>query len=185
MSDIKISKRYAKALYDFSAEEKMIEQSFNDMSLIYKISAESKELKNFLKSPIIKNSKKVLVLKEIFGKSVSEISIKFIEIISSSHREDYLNSIAEQYISIYKEHAGIKVASIKTALALDENIRKQIISELEKQTGATIELNESVKEELIGGFVLSLDKKELDTSLKSKLISLRKEFESNLFVKKY
>jgi len=48
MSDIKISKRYAKALYDFSAEEKMIEQSFNDMSLIYKISAESKELKNFL-----------------------------------------------------------------------------------------------------------------------------------------
>ena len=185
MSEIKISRRYATALYEFAAEEKLIDEIYNDMSVIYNSCVNSKELRSFLKSPVIKYNKKLAVIKEIFKSSISDITYKFIKIIVHSHRESFIPQIAGQFIDIYKVEQGIKIATIKTAVSLDVEIRKQIISNLEKQTGATTELNEVVKEDLIGGFVLSIDNKELDTSLKRKFNQLRKEFDSNLFIRKY
>ena len=185
MSEIKISRRYATALYEFAAEEKLTDKIFNDMSVIYNSCRDSKELRSFLKSPVIKYSKKLSVIKEIFKSSISDITYKFIKIIVHSHRESFIPQIAGQFIDIYKVEQGIKIATIKTAVTLDDTIRKQIISDLEKQTGATIELNEVVKEDLIGGFVLSIDNKEIDTTLKRKFNQLRKEFDSNLFIRKY
>lgn len=185
MSEIKISRRYASALYEFAAEEKLADTVFNDMSLIYNTCADSKELIRFLKSPIIKYKKKLSVLNEIFKSSVTDITMKYIQIIVSSYRESFIPQIAKQYIDIYKADKGIKIATVKTAVPIDAKTRKQIIGDLEQQTGATIELNEVVKEDLIGGFVLSIDNREIDTSLKHKFTRLRKDFDSNLFIRKY
>jgi len=185
MSEIKISRRYAIALYEFAAEEKISDTIFKDMSVIYNSCAASKELRSFLKSPIIKYGKKLEVLNAIFKSSVDDITMKYLKIIVSSRRESFIPQIAKQFIAIYKAEKGIKIASIKTAVSLDDKIRKQIISTLEHQTGAKIELKETVKKDLIGGFVLSIDNKEIDTSLKNKFNQLRKEFDSNLFIRKY
>jgi len=185
MSEIKISRRYASALYEFAVAEKIDDTIFNDMSVVYNSCAASKELRSFLKSPIIKDNKKLAILKEMFQSLVSDITIKFFKIIVTGRRENFIPQISKQFIDIYKAEQGIKIATIKTAVSLNDMIRKQIIGDLEKQTGAKIELKETVKEDLIGGFIISIDNKEIDTSLKHKFNQLRKEFNSNLFIRKY
>jgi F-type H+-transporting ATPase subunit delta len=185
MSEIKISRRYANALYEFSVEQKMADVIFNDMTLVYNSCKSSKDLVNFLKSPIIKYKKKAEILKVIFGDKISEVTLNFMSIISKGRRESLLPVIAEQFIAVYKKAKGIKTATVKTAVKLDDKLRKEIIESLEKQTGSKIELNEVVKEDLIGGFVISVDNKEIDTSLKSRLNRLRKDFESNLYIRQY
>ncbi len=185
MSEIKISKRYANALYEFAAEQNMADRIFDDMSLVYNSAKGSKELRNFLRSPVIKVKKKFQVLKAVFGDAVSDVTIHFVEIITKARRERFLHLIAEQYIRIYKESKGIKTAVVKTAVELSDKIKKEIIEMLEKQTGSKIELDEEVKADLIGGFVITLDNKEIDTSIKSKLNRMRKGFEKNLYQGKY
>ena len=108
MSEIKISRRYANALYEFSVEQKMADVIFNDMTLVYNSCKSSKDLVNFLKSPIIKYKKKAEILKVIFGDKISEVTLNFMSIISKGRRESLLPVIAEQFIAVYKKAKGIK-----------------------------------------------------------------------------
>ena len=56
---------------------------------------------------------------------------------------------------------------------------------VKEHAGGTVELVETVDPELIGGFVLRIGDKQLDTSIKSKLNDLRAEFDDNLYEKDY
>ena len=185
MSELKISKRYAKALYEFAEEEKIVDKIHADMSLIFETCNANLEFIKFLKSPVIKASKKLKVVHAIFGKEIQKVSENFIRIITAQRREEYLPMIANQFVQLHKEAKGVKVAKIKTAVKLDDNTQKKIISLLENQTGAKIELEQEVNEEILGGFVLSFDNKEIDTSIKTKLIRLNAEFENNPYERKY
>lgn len=185
MSDLKISRRYAIALYEFAVEEKLIDKISNDMLLIAATCNTSKELMSFLKSPVIKSSKKSEVLDLIFKSSIQKVTGNYIKIITLHRREIFLPMIANEFINIHKDAMGIKVAYIKTAVPLDDNINKILIDLLEKQTGSKIELDVQVREDLIGGIVLSLDNNEIDTSIKNKLIRLQSEFNHNPYEKKY
>lgn len=185
MSEIKIAKRYAKALFDFSQEVGKTKDIFNDMSLVYSIFSESKEFINFLRNPIVKGSKKMLVFREAFNGSVNDITLKYIEIITKGKRESLLPEISKQYISLFKESIGLKTATIKTAVALDEAERKSIIANLMKLTKKDIELLETIDSSLLGGFVLQIDGKQYDASFKSKINKLKKEFATNEFIKQF
>ena len=55
-----------------------------------------------LKSPIIKTDKKISILSEIFSKTVSDLTMAFINIITNKKREMYLEGIAISFINLYK-----------------------------------------------------------------------------------
>jgi F-type H+-transporting ATPase subunit delta len=185
MSEVKISKRYAKALYEFAIEEKLVDKIYKDMSQLFQVCSSNMEFLKFLKSPIIKASKKLEVIHEVFGKEFQKVSENFIRIITVQRREEYLPMIASHFIQMHKDAQGIKVATIKTAAKLDAKMQKKIVDMLQKQTGSKIELDEEVNEELLGGFVLTVDNKEIDTTIKSKLVRLNSEFDNNPYERKY
>lgn len=71
MSDLRVAKRYAKALMDFSIEKKILDKVFADMTLIFNTCEENRDLTLALRSPIIKFDKKRAILQAIFkGKSI-------------------------------------------------------------------------------------------------------------------
>ena len=70
---------------------------------------------------------------------------------------------------------GIMQAQIGTAKRLHDDTRGEIISMIKKAFKAEIELKEVVDRDLIGGFVLSVEDKQLDASVKGKLNRIRKE----------
>lgn len=185
MSEIKIAKRYAKALFDFAKESSKTELINSDMTLMNAVFADSKEFTSFLRNPIVKGSKKMAVFAEAFKGKINDISLKYIEIITKGKRESLLPEISKQYIFLYKESIGLKTATIKTAISLDEVDRKAIIASLIKLTNKKIELNESIDPTLLGGFVLQIDGKQYDASFKSRINKLKKEFETNEFIKQY
>ncbi len=185
MSELKISRRYAKALFVFSQEEKLTEQIFNDMALMHQVLSENKDLKRFLKSPIIKTHLKSEVLKEIFDKKIQPITFSFIKLILTQRREFLLDFISCQFIELYKDSKGIKTAKIKTATELDSAMQQQIVKLLEKQTSAKVVLEIEEKPDLIGGFILSMDNQQIDTSVRNKLLRLKAEFDDNLYVRKF
>lgn len=183
MSEIKISKRYAKAFFDFAVEEKTLDAVYADMELISSTCNASRELMLLLKNPVIQNRKKMSILKQIFESNISPVSIQFLAIVSNGGREILIPNITEQFVNLYKEASGIKTAYIKSATKLDQETKQKITGLLEEQSKSKIELHESVDESLIGGFILNMDNKEFDNSLRNKLKRLQKDFSSNLFIK--
>jgi F-type H+-transporting ATPase subunit delta len=115
------------------------------------------------------------IVKAILQNQISDITMKFLEIIFKSRREVILPTMAKQYIIMYNELIGLKKVNLISAADLEGGIKKKIINILEEQTKNKIELEESIQEDLIGGFILNIDDLQFDASIKTKLAKLKIE----------
>ncbi|MEA3504313.1 MAG: ATP synthase F1 subunit delta [Bacteroidota bacterium] len=174
MNHIRLAQRYAKALFELAVEQNVMEQVKTDMSLVVEV-FNNRDFRNMIFSPIIRQEKKQDIIREIFKKSVAELSLLYILLIIKKKRESFLKEIAEQYIEIYKLEKGIITTTIKTTISLDAKLREQIISLMKSETKSEIELIEEVDENLLGGFVLEYNDKLYDASVRRKLSKLRRE----------
>ena len=177
--------RYAKSLILISKEQNSLETSFNDMLLVSSVCSSNKDFVNLLKTPIVKTDLKIKILNELLAKSISDLTLSFIILITKKKREILLPEIAECFIALYKNNKNIKEVSVVTAKPLDDDLRKEVMSYIEKQSNSKIELEEIIDESLIGGAIIRMDDKQLDASISSKLKSLKNQFSENLYIQNY
>jgi F-type H+-transporting ATPase subunit delta len=183
MKESKVASRYARALFDYASEEKILDQVRKDMDIVHNISETSRHFRLFLQSPVIRKDKKLAVIDQIFRPHISVPTLTYLQIIVRKTRESYIPGIARNFIHLHKEHQGIKAATLITAAPVDEDVRKKVIAYLEKRTQFTIELNEQTDPSLIGGFVIKIENFQYDASLLRQFKRLKREFDVNIFVK--
>jgi F-type H+-transporting ATPase subunit delta len=175
MNESKISVRYAKALYDLAKEDKKHDAVKNDMDTVITCYRESEEFKNFIQSPVLKESVKINLLKSIFRGKVSDLSMSLFDLLVKNKRESYLPFIALNYLHFYKEDLGIKEAVLITAVPLDKNFRENFLKYLNKKLKTKIEMAEKVDTGIIGGFKLKIEDQQIDASIASHLNRIKKE----------
>jgi len=183
MKEIKLASRYAKALFDFALEQNVLEQVKDDIELVISVCRQNRDFRLMLNSPIIFTDKKESIITEIFGKHIQKMSYHFLLIITRKKRESLIESIATQFIEQYKEFKNIITAQLTTAVQLDPQVKERVIALLKEQTQGEIELIEEIKEEMIGGFVLSFKDFQYDASIRKQIKELRKEFGTNLYIR--
>jgi len=183
MKDSRINGRYAKALFDLAIEQQILDTAFHDMQLVKEICQSSKVFESMLSSPIIKTDKKQAVVKEIMGNHLHQVSLSFILLILKKRREANLRSIAIEFIEMYKEFNGIKTAHLKTAMQLNSETKAEFKALLTQQSNKSIELLEEINPNIIGGFIVTIDDKQADSSISTKIQRLRKEFDKNIYAK--
>jgi F-type H+-transporting ATPase subunit delta len=185
MTESKVARRYAKSLLGLATEKNITEKVFSDMQLISSACHQSHDLALLMKNPIINTDKKEAVIKEIFSGKVDNVTLSFMDLMTKKGREGYLMEIAQEYINIYKESIGIKVAYVTTATPMDAATREQVLEIVKQMKGNKIELVESVNKNIIGGFVLRIGDEQFDATVVKKLRQLKNEFDSNSYVKEY
>ncbi len=178
-----ISQRYAKALFDLAIEFKELEKIKEDMLLVGSVTAENPEFRRLLASPVIPQGKKAAIIKGIFQQKVEKLTFRFLELVVRKEREVYLREIADNFIGLYKKHNNIITVNLITAQPVDEHIRKEILGILEETTHKNVELLENVDKSLIGGFVLTMEDKKYDSSIRHQINRLQRVFERNPYVK--
>lgn len=177
-----VASRYAKSLIDLAVETKQLEEVANDMRLIKKVCKENKEFVILLESPVVKTDKKMAIFKSVFGGKISETTSAFLDLIARKRREGYIDDIAYAFDEQYKLFRNITTAVITTATSLDAATKSKVIDIVKKSATGEVELIEKIDKSLIGGFVLTVNDKQVDTSIKRKLNDLRKNFSTNLYV---
>lgn len=187
MSEFRIASRYATSLISLAEEKNVLEETKKDIDLFLKVCKESRDFFLLLENPIVKSSKKNAIIKEIFEGKVSELSMAFFAIITKKGREAYLVAIAEAFLSLYNAHKGIVEAEVTTTFALTEELRKEVIKvigEIGGVSGQSTSLTEIVDKDIIGGFLIKVQDKQIDDTLSSKLSILRREMTENQYIKK-
>ncbi|MFB6306219.1 MAG: ATP synthase F1 subunit delta [Flavobacteriales bacterium] len=170
MINSKASKRYARSLIELAKEKNNLDKVFEDMSSVRKTCEEIKELTLLLKNPIVKKDIKQTVFKRVFKESLNDLSYSFIQLVIRKQREPILLNIIESFQEQYKEYNHIVTAEVTTAVALDKDLRNKI-KELVKgdDEKTTVELNEKVEKNIIGGLILRVGEKQVDSSIKTQL----------------
>jgi F-type H+-transporting ATPase subunit delta len=173
----RIAVRYARALFLSAKEQKLLDPVRADMDLLLDTVAKIPEIGQLLESPIVSAGRKTLSLTEIFKSGMSPLGLDFMRLVIRNKREEYLPGMARHYIRLYKEEKGIQVATISSATKMDDESARLIREMIHKAFKSEIELQHEVKEDLIGGFVLRVENKQLDASVKGKLASIKKELQ--------
>ena len=186
MHNTLIAQRYAKAIFDLALERNVVEDVKSDMELIYSVCLASSDFKLMLKSPVIRPEKKINVIKAVFGQQVSELSLRYMLIISRKKREMFIPQIADEFIELYKKFKNIFTVQISSAVELNDDLRKRVIALLEEQTKGSIELIEEIKKDLVGGFVLNYDDYKYDASIAYQLRKFKKSAaEVNFYLREF
>lgn len=183
MKESRISLRYAKALFELAEEMNVVENIHDDMLLVHSVCRSNKDFRQMLQSPIIKADKKNAIIKEIFFGKIHEMSFSFLRIITSKRRESYIESISFQFIEFYREYKNIVTAYLTTAVPSTKEIREKIIQLVKDYTQKDAVLVEEIKEKIMGGFVLKFADKQLDESIKTKIVRLKREYNINIYEK--
>ena len=183
MLNPRLASRYAKSLIDLAVEQDALETTLQDMQLIDATVRGSKEFASILRSPVIKADKKEAIIDAIFAARLSPLTRAFVRLLTQKGRENTLGEMATSFIKQYREMKHISQVRLITAAPVSEAVREQISSRVAaSMPGQRIELSTDVQPELIGGFVLEMDDKLVDASIRRDLNDIKKQFLKNLYV---
>jgi F-type H+-transporting ATPase subunit delta len=184
MSETRVASRYAKSLIDLAQEKGVLEQVHADMQLFAKTAKDSRDFSLFLSNPIINHGKKLAVLKNLFTGKVHDMTLRFYLLITEKNREAILVLVAQEFIRQYNEMKGIEKAQVTTAVPLNPELRAQLNQKVAQITGKTIQLEEKVDPDVIGGFLLRVGDKQVDDTIRTSLRTLRNKFKENPYINK-
>ena len=185
MTNPRLAIRYAKSLLDLAQEQGKLEEVFNDIKLLGNICKTSREFANVLKSPIIKEDKKNKIIESVTEGRISLLTSSFIKLLGSKGRESSLIEIISAFIEQYNEVKGIHKVKLTTAVEVSEELKNEFINKIKASEGIkNIELEASVNESLVGGFVLEMEGRKADASIRRDLMDVQKQFLNNDYIQK-
>jgi len=175
MNDSKISVRYAKAFFNHALEKGILDNVMQDVKLIFTVSQTVPDFNILLQSPVIAQKKKQSVIKHTFGDSLNPATFEFLNLIIANKRETFIEQIARNFLTQFRELKGIKKAVITTAVPVSENTKRNIMQFVKNQYNSEVELEEIVDNKIVGGFVLRVNDLQIDASFSSKLKKIREK----------
>jgi F-type H+-transporting ATPase subunit delta len=172
--------RYAKAVLDLATESGNVTAVLEDMKSIGATLEGSKDLLLALKSPMIKDSDKRAVLKEVFAKTSNE-TLGLIDMLVDNKRANIFGNVASSFVKLYNEQQGLQAATVTTAVAITPELETKVLAKVTELTGSKdVKLENIVDESIIGGFVLRVGDTQYNASIASQLSKLKREFSDSL-----
>ena len=169
-----ISDRYASALYDLASEKKLVDVVLDDLLFIQSTIKNNKDLKLVIKSPLIKSNDKLEILQNILkSKNPNELSSTFLKVLSKNKRFQKTLDIISQFKNINAQKRGDVLADITSAEKLSNEQQDNIKEQLRTILGDKLSLSYKVDEQIIGGLIIKVGSKMIDTSLSNKINKLK------------
>jgi F-type H+-transporting ATPase subunit delta len=170
-----VAARYGKSLLQLATESKSEDRVFQEMISLGELVAESDDLKSLLQSPIIKANDKKAILAKVL-KDFSSLTNKFVALLVDKGRENSLSPISQNYIQRYREMKGMAIATVRSAVKLDDKTLSKVEKYLKSMLGKEdIDLTNEIDPDVLGGMVIQFEDKVLDLSVARELKEYRKE----------
>ncbi len=174
MNDGLIPKRYAKALYKLAVENGDAHEIYELLKPLSRGLSGLDEVKRVLLNPYVPEQDKGKVMMQLVGAKPGSSLDKFILLVIRNNRAEFLRKIALAYVNLYRQEHDIAEVEITTATELPKEQTEGIVDIVRKlMPGTTLEVEQELDPELIGGFSVRVGDLLLDASVKNELNKLR------------
>ena len=169
-----VSDRYAAALYDLAAEKKLVDPVLEDLSNLKNMLKDNKELSLVIKSPLITSIDKLNIFESLLKKiNANELTSTFLKVIEKNKRFSNLASVITQFMNINSQKRGDVLADITSADELNDEQKNNITNQLKSILGDKLSLSFDVDKNIMGGLIVKVGSKMIDTSLANKINKLK------------
>ncbi|MBQ8822573.1 MAG: F0F1 ATP synthase subunit delta [Lachnospiraceae bacterium] len=171
-----VAKIYGEALFDLAMEQNKPDAYLEEVLGIGKILEENPEFDKLMKHPKISKAEKQEIVGNVFSGSVSKEMTGFLKLVVSKERYRDINSIFSYFVDRVKEEKKIGVAYVTTAIPLSAGKKAEVEQKLLQTTPyKKMEMHYSVDEDIIGGMIIRIKDRVVDSSVRTKLLEMKKQ----------
>ena len=151
---------------------------YEEAEALRKIFRDNGELMQLLTHPKISKEEKEAAVKAIFDGRVSDDMAGFLVLVVDKGRADELDAVLGYFLSVVKEYKKIGVVDVASAVELTDAQKEKLCEKLLATTDyATLEVNYRVDAALIGGLVVRIGDRVVDSSIRTKLSQMEKQLQ--------
>ena len=169
-----VSGRYATALFELARDEKVVDAVKNDLDAFDTMLAGSTDLKRLVRSPVFSaeaQSKALTAVLESAG--IAGISANFLKLLTANRRLFAVTDVIRAFRALVANFKGEATAEVTVAEPLSDKNLDSLKAALKSVTGKDVALNVKVDRSIIGGLVVKLGSRMVDSSLRTKLNSIK------------
>lgn len=169
------AQRYAAAAFELASEAGAVEAVEADLARFAALVEESGDLKRLVESPVFRADQQLAGLSAVLERAgITGIAGNVLKLVAQNRRLFAVADIIRGFRALAAEARGETVAEVTTAEPLSEPHAAALSEALHAATGGrTVKLVRHVDPALLGGLVVKLGSRMIDTSLRTKLHSLR------------
>ena len=169
-----VANRYAAALFDLALETSALDSVESDLTKLESLFASSDDLMRLVRSPVFQAGEQVRAMDAVLQKAgIAGMAANLAKLAAKNRRLFALPEMIIAFRSTLAAHRGEVTADIVSAETLSDAHLSSLKKTLNGVTGKDVQINQSVDPELLGGMVVKIGSRMIDTSLKTKLNSLR------------
>ncbi len=171
-----VSKVYGDALYELAIEENRVDALLDEVTALKQILTENQDLLKLMNHPKIVKEEKEKIIEETFkGRASDEVTGLLKLLVEKDHSQEILK-VLQYFIDAVKEYKHIGTAYVQTAVELTEAQKASVKQRLLDTTDyVDFEMDYKVDTSLIGGMVIRIGDRVVDSSIKTKLYDLSKQ----------
>lgn len=171
-----VSGTYGHALFELALEKNCIEALLQEAHAVRQVLVEAPELLKLYNHPKIAMEEKEAFTETCFKGRVSDDMTGFLILIVRNGRQNDITAILDEFEAEVKEHRKIGIAYVTTPLPMPEEQRSRLVERLIATTRyESFEMHYDIDKALIGGMVVRIGDRVMDSSIRTQLAGLQKE----------
>jgi F-type H+-transporting ATPase subunit delta len=166
--------RYANAVFELAAEERGIDRLASDFQALKTLLDTSPELARLVRSPLFSREDQAKGMEAVLASAgASDLTRKLVLLLAQKRRLFALGDVIRAFEQLLARHRGEVAAEITSARALSAEETAELRRVLKDKLGREPKITAHVEPKLLGGLVLKVGSRMIDSSLRSKLDGLR------------
>lgn len=169
-----IATRYATALFELADSSSALDQVAGDLKALKAMILASEDLRRLIDSPVLSRSEQGGAIAVLATKAgFTELTVKFLGLAAQNRRLFTLPGVIDAYLGRLAARRGEMSASVASAVALTPAQQDALVSTLKTAFGGKVSVEIKVDPSLLGGLVVQVGSRMVDSSLKTKLQHLK------------
>jgi F-type H+-transporting ATPase subunit delta len=169
-----VSGRYATALFELARDEKSIEAVKADLDKFDAMLADSPDLLRLVRSPVFSADTQVKALSAVLDKAgIGGTTAKFLKVLTANRRLFAVTDVIRAFRALVARFRGEATADVTVAETLNDKNLDALKTALKSVTGKDVALNVKVDPSIIGGLIVKVGSRMVDSSLRTKLNSIK------------
>jgi F-type H+-transporting ATPase subunit delta len=169
-----IAGRYATALFELAVDHGAIDGVIEDLSRLQAMIDESGDLRRLIRSPLFSREQQSKAMEAVLEKAgLSQLVRNFVGVVARNRRLFAIENMIRIYRELVARHRGEVTAEVTSAAPLSETQRAAVEQALKQAIGSNVAVNTAVDPALIGGMIVRVGSRMVDSSLRSKLQRLQ------------
>lgn len=171
-----VSKTYGDALFEVALEQGKLDVYMDEVVAVKTAMDENQELFKLMSHPKVVKEEKIKIIEDIFAGKVSAELVGLLRMIVDKGHFEEVDAVFEYFIGRVKEFKNIGTAYVTTALELDDAHKAAVEKRLLETTRyVKFEMHYAVDSALIGGMVVRIGDRVVDSSVRTKLYDMARE----------